>query len=47
MFKGHLTPRSQLAILCAATAFVYWNNDLLFFTFTIMAVCTGLGGAMA
>ncbi len=40
MFDCSLDPRSQLAFLCLATAFVFWNNDLLFFTFSIMAFCT-------
>lgn len=43
MFDWSLGPRSQLALLCLATAFTFWNNDLLFFTFVIMAVCTRAG----
>jgi hypothetical protein len=43
MFNRFLDPRSQLAIMCLATAFVYWNNDLLFLTFSMMAFCTRLG----
>ena len=42
MFDWSLDPRSQLALLCLATAFVFWNNDPLFFTFTIMAFVTRL-----
>jgi hypothetical protein len=33
-------PKSQLALLCLLTAFVFWEKDLLFFMFAIMAVCT-------
>jgi len=40
MFDWSLDPRSQLAILCLLTAFVFWNNDALFFLFAILAVCT-------
>ena len=40
MFDWSLDPQSQLALLCLATAFVFWNNDLLFFLFATMAVCT-------
>ncbi len=42
MFDWSLDPRSQLALLCLLTAFYFWNNDALFFTFAIMAVCTRL-----
>ena len=42
MFDWSLDPRSMLALLCIFTAFVFWNNDLLFFTFAIMAICTRL-----
>ena len=37
MFDWSLDPRSQLALLCLLTAFVFWNNDLLFFSFALMA----------
>jgi hypothetical protein len=47
MFDSFLDPRSQLAIMCLLTAFVYWNNDLLFLTFSVMAFCTRLGGSAA
>ena len=40
MFDWSLVPRSQLALLCLATAFVFWNNDVLFFLFATLAVCT-------
>jgi hypothetical protein len=40
MFDWSLDPRSTLALLCLLTAFVYWSNDLLFFTFALMAICT-------
>ena len=40
MFDWSLDPRSQLAILCLLTAFVFWNNDALFFLFALLAVCT-------
>ncbi|MBV9781421.1 MAG: hypothetical protein JOY62_15765 [Acidobacteriaceae bacterium] len=43
MFNRDLDARAQLALMCAATAFVYWNNDLLFLMFSMMAFCTGLG----
>lgn len=43
MFDWSLDPRSQLALLCLATAFAFWNNDWLFFTFALMAVCTRAG----
>jgi hypothetical protein len=43
MFNGYLDPRSQLALMCVATAFVFWSNDLLFYVFLIMAFCTRLG----
>lgn len=45
MFDWPLDPRSMLALLCLFTAIAYWNNDLLFFTFAVMAVCTRLGRA--
>jgi hypothetical protein len=40
MFDRSLDPRSQLALMCLLAAFFYWNNDLLFFTFATMAICT-------
>ena len=40
MFDWSLDPRSQLALLCLITAFVFWNNDALFFTFCTLAFCT-------
>ncbi len=40
MFDWLLDPRSTLALLCLATAFVYWSNDVLFFTFALLAVFT-------
>ena len=40
MFGWSLDPRSQLALLCLLTAFVFWNNDVLFFLFATLAVCT-------
>lgn len=40
MFDWSLDPRSQLALLCLVTAFVFWNNDVLFFLFAMMAICT-------
>jgi hypothetical protein len=43
MFDLPLDPRSQIALLCLATAIVFWNNDLLFFLFATMAVCTRIG----
>ncbi len=43
MFDWSLDPRSQIALLCLFTAFVFWNNDTLFFLFAIMAVCTKAG----
>ncbi|HXR78688.1 MAG TPA: hypothetical protein VN737_22125 [Bryobacteraceae bacterium] len=42
MFEGFLDPRSQLALMCLFTAFVFWNNDSLFFVFASMAACTKL-----
>jgi hypothetical protein len=42
MFDWSIDPRSQLALLCVVTAFVFWNNDLLFFTFCILGLCTRL-----
>jgi hypothetical protein len=44
MFDWSLDPRSQVALLCLMAAFVYWNNDLLFFAFAAMALCTRLTG---
>ena len=38
MFDWSLDPRSQLAFLCLFTAFVFFNNDPLFFLFSTMAV---------
>ncbi|MBV9760153.1 MAG: hypothetical protein JO340_06285 [Acidobacteriaceae bacterium] len=43
MFDWSLDPRSQLALLCLATAFVFWNNDVLFFLFATLAVVTRIG----
>lgn len=43
MFDWSLDPRSKLALLCLLTAVFFWNNDLLFFTFALMALCTRLG----
>lgn len=40
MFDWSLDPRSKLALLCLATAFAFWNNDVLFFLFASLAVCT-------
>ncbi len=41
MFDDYsLDPRSNLTLLCLFTAFVFWNNDILFFTFATMAICT-------
>jgi energy-coupling factor transporter transmembrane protein EcfT len=40
MFDWSLDPRSKLALLCLVTAFVFWNNDPLFFLFATMALCT-------
>jgi hypothetical protein len=40
MFDWSLDPRSQLALLCLLTAFVFWNNDILFFLFATLALCT-------
>jgi energy-coupling factor transporter transmembrane protein EcfT len=37
-----LEPRTQLAILCLLSAFVFWNNDILFFAFAIMGAVTRL-----
>ena len=42
MFDWSLEPRSQLAMLCLLTAFVFWNNDVLFFAFAILAAFTRL-----
>jgi hypothetical protein len=44
MFDWSIDPRSQLALLCVVTAFVFWNNDLLFFTFCILGLCTRVLG---
>ena len=40
MFDRFLDARSQLALMCLLTAFVYWQNDLLFFLFATMAFFT-------
>jgi hypothetical protein len=40
MFDWSLDPKSQLAFLCLLTAFVFWNNDALFFMFSSMAICS-------
>lgn len=40
MFDWSLDPRSQLALLCLLTAIVFWNNDILFFLFATLALCT-------
>jgi hypothetical protein len=40
MFDWSLDPRSKLALLCLLSAFVFWSNDMLFFTFCTMAFCT-------
>ena len=45
MSSPSLDPRTQLALMCLFTAFVYWNNDLLFLMFSVMAFCTRLGGS--
>jgi hypothetical protein len=42
MFDWSLEPRSQLAMLCLLTAFVFWNNDAMFFAFAILAAFTRL-----
>jgi hypothetical protein len=42
MFDWSLEPRTQLAMLCLLSAFIFWNNDLLFFAFAIMAAVTRL-----
>ena len=42
MFDSSLHPRTQLAILCLLSAFVFWNNDGLFFSFATMAAVTRL-----
>jgi hypothetical protein len=44
MFDWSIDPRSRVAALCLFTAFALWNNDILFFLFAMMAVCTKLGG---
>ncbi len=45
MFDDYsLDPQSLLAMLCLFTAFVFWNNDALFYMFASMAVCTRLIG---
>lgn len=46
MFDWSLDPKSQLALLCLVTAFVFWNNDLLFFTFSTMAFFTRVWGLL-
>ena len=39
MFDDYsLDPRSVLALLCLFTAFAFWKNDVLFFTFATMAL---------
>lgn len=40
MFDWSIDPKSQLALLCLLTAFLFWNNDMLFFTFSSMAICS-------
>jgi hypothetical protein len=40
MFDWSLDPRAQLGLLCLFTAFAFWNNDLLFFVFFVMGICT-------
>jgi hypothetical protein len=45
MFDWSLDPRSQLALLCLATAFAFWNNDMLFFLFCLLAFCSRVIGA--
>jgi hypothetical protein len=42
MFDWSLDPRAQLGLLCLLTAFVFWNNDPLFYLFSLLAVCTRL-----
>jgi len=42
MFDWSLDPGSILALLCLATAFFFWSNDVLFFTFALMSLCTRL-----
>ena len=39
MFR-FVDPRSQLALMCLMTAFFYWNNDPVFYLFTVMAFWT-------
>lgn len=39
-------PQSQLALLCLVTAFAFWNNDALFFTFCALAFCTRVLGTI-
>lgn len=46
MFDWSIDPRSQVMMLCLLTAFVFWNNDPLFFLFCIMAVCTRVWDAV-
>ena len=43
MFDWSLDPRSQLSFLCLLTAFYFWNNDVLFFTFATLAFFTRVG----
>ncbi len=38
VFDWSLDPKSQLAMLCLLSAFVCWNNNTLFFLFSVMAV---------
>ena len=46
MFDWSLDPRSQLALLCLLTAFVFWNNDPLFFLFALMAAFSQLSRSL-
>jgi hypothetical protein len=47
MFDWSMDPRSQLALLCLATAFAFWNNDMLFFLFCLMAFCSRVLGSVS
>ncbi len=41
MFDDYsMDPRSWLALLCLFTAFIYWNNDAVFYLFSALAACT-------
>jgi hypothetical protein len=40
MFDWSLDPKAQLGFLCVLTALVFWNNDPLFYLFSLMAICT-------